>query len=74
MGEDPKDEMAGAGGRDGSSQEGGWRRVRCSAIREELGLELPLLFLDRSQLWFGHLVRTGGGETVDRQDHRGVGD
>ena len=33
-------------------------RVRSSAIREELGLEPLLLYLERSQLrWFGHLVR-----------------
>ena len=37
-------------------------RVRSSAIREELGLEPLLLYLERSQLrWFGHLVRMPTG-------------
>jgi hypothetical protein len=32
--------------------------VRSSVIREELGLEPLLLYLERSQLrWFGHLAR-----------------
>ena len=37
-------------------------RVRSSVIREELGLEPLLLYLERSQLrWFGHLVRMPTG-------------
>ncbi|TWW71602.1 hypothetical protein D4764_16G0000990, partial [Takifugu flavidus] len=38
-------------------------RVRSSAIREELGVELLLLCVERSQMrWLGHLVRMPPGE------------
>ena len=37
-------------------------RVRSSVIRKELGVELLLLCVERSQLrWFGHLVRMTTG-------------
>ena len=37
-------------------------RVRSLVIREELGVEPPLLCIERSQLrWFGHLVRMHPG-------------